>query len=192
MFVSPPGLVPTVRVEERRMRISSVITGACTVAVTIATGLSTAAVAGADDPSTWGINGTYEASSNGQWAKTNDRFQNEAVVRSRWTISTTCSTAVDCVGTVTSSQGWTAPIYREGGAWYVKRTVAGWEPCPDGTAADGLQIFRIYPVNTADGEVSLTDTSILTGEDVTMGPSGACGINKTLDIRMPFTAVKVS
>ncbi len=36
------------------------------------------------------------------------------------------------------------------------------------------------------------DTTTLAGEDSTIGPSGACGVNKWLTIKMPFTAVKLS
>jgi hypothetical protein len=147
----------------------------------------------ADDPSEWGINGTYTVSSNGQWAKRNDVYHNEAVVRSTWTISTKCTTPVDCAGTVTSDQGWSAPVYTTSGlSWYVKRKLPRWEPCPDGTAADGLQTFRFYPVDTATGNVSEHDTTTLAGEDSTIGPSGACGVSKWLTIKMPFKAVKIS
>jgi hypothetical protein len=146
----------------------------------------------ADDPSTWGLNGTYEASSNGEWAKTNDRYQKEAVVRSTWTISTQCTSPVDCAGTVTSDQGWTAPIYTTTGVWWIKRTLVGWQPCPDGTAADALQTYRIFATERATGSASLFDSSLLTGEDHTVGNSGNCGRSEWVDIRMPFTAVKVS
>ena len=63
---------------------------------------------------------------------------------------------------------------------------------PDGTAADGLQTFRFYPVDTATGNVSEHDTTTLAGEDSTIGPSGACGVSKWLTIKMPFKAVKIS
>ncbi len=147
----------------------------------------------ADEPSDWGINGTYAVSSNGQWAQTNDRYEDEAVIRSTWKISTSCTSPVDCTGTVTSDQGWSAPIYTGSGlTWYVKRTLKGWEPCPDGTASDGLQTLRLYPVDPATGLVSNHDTSMLAGEDRTVGISGACGINKWLNIKMPLTAIKIS
>jgi hypothetical protein len=154
---------------------------------------SAAGPAHADDPSAWGINGTYAVSSNGQWAKTNDVYHDEAVVRSTWTISTKCTTPVDCAGTVTSDQGWSAPVYTSSGlSWFVKRTVPRWEPCPDGTAVDGLQTIRFYPVDAETGNVAQQDTTTLAGEDNTIGPSGACGINKWLTIKMPFKAVKIS
>lgn len=162
-------------------------------AVALIIGSGVPGQANADDPSTWGINGRYSVSSNGEWAQTNDQYKKEAVVRSTWTISTTCSTPVDCEGTVTSDQGWSEPVYTTSGlSWYVKRKVPHWEPCPDGTAADGLQTIRFYPVDASTGMVAAHDTKTLAGIDTTLGPSGACGINKWLSIKMPFKGVKIS
>jgi len=138
----------------------------------------------------WGLNGTYTATSNGEWAKTNERFQDEASLRSTWTISTVCSYPTECTGTVSSDFGWTAPIYKTGGVWYVKRTVENWEPCPDGTAAAGLEVFRFVPTRPDGAKVDPTSTTLV-GEDQTTGPSGACGISKPLFISMPFKLVKV-
>src|ERR1700748_2809659 len=56
------------------------------------------------------INGRFTATSLGNWAKTNDSFQDEATVRSVWTVSSSCSDAQDCTGTVSSDQGWSAPL----------------------------------------------------------------------------------
>ena len=89
----------------------------------------------------WALNGTFTATSNGEWARTNDVFHDERSVRAIWTISSQCSYPTECTGTVTSDQGWTAPIYQTGGEWYVKHVVPGWMPCPDGSAADGLQVL---------------------------------------------------
>ena len=130
------------------------------------------------------INGTYRVQSNGEWAQTNDRFHDEAVVVSTWTISTTCNGLAACAGEVKSDQGWTAPIYRSTLQWYVKRTVSGWQQCPDGTFADGLQIYRFYPVGV-DGMVDRHSTTYA-GFDITTGPSGACGVNRPLEIRIPL------
>ncbi len=174
------------------MPASAVKPSVAIAAAMVAAGVAAAGPAHADDPSTWGINGVYDVVSQGDWAKTNNSFHPEAVIRSTWTISTQCTSPMDCAGTVTSSHGWTAPIYTTTGVWYIKRTIVGWEPCPDGTAADGLQTFRLYVTDPLDGSVSLTDTSLITGEDHTVGPSGACGKNSNHDIRMPFKAVKVS
>ena len=139
----------------------------------------------------WAINGTYIVSSNGEWAKTNEVFRKESVVRSTWTVMSTCSTMTDCAGQVTSDQGWTAPIYTKAGMWRVERTVKNWEPCPDGTAADGHQLFQFYPVDE-NGQVAIHGSSVLAGEDKTVSPSGACGINRPLVISVPLTLREVA
>jgi hypothetical protein len=158
-----------------------------TVAVTLIALLGTSPPAAAAGGS--GLNGTYTATSNGEWAKTNDVFHNEASIRSVWNISTTCSYPTECTGTVTSDWGWGAPIYQTAGVWFVKHIVQNWEPCPDGTAAAGFQIFRFAPTN-ADGDTVDPESPVLTGADQTTGISGACGINKPLFVTMPFKLVK--
>ncbi|BBY42332.1 Rv2253/PknI dimerization domain-containing protein [Mycolicibacterium celeriflavum] len=164
-----------------------------------AAGLATALVTGAisvvatpgahasDDE--WGLNGTYIATSNGEWSKTNEVFRDQASLRSTWTISTECSYPTECTGTVASDFGWTAPIYKTGGVWYVKHTVENWVPCPDGTAAPGLQVFRFVPV-VEDGSMTDPASTTLAGEDQTTGLSGACGVSKAVFINMPFKLVK--
>ena len=72
-----------------------------------------------EDPA---INGTFTVQSNGQWATTNDVYRDEAVVRSTWTVSTSCTTILDCSGTVASDQGWTAPVNLVGDEWHVLHT----------------------------------------------------------------------
>lgn len=136
----------------------------------------------------WGMNGQFVATSNGQYARTNEQFDDEAVVRTTWTVSTTCINPTDCTGTVTSDAGWSAPIYARSGIWYVKREIPGWRPCDDGTSANGLQMFQFYAGDIVTGQaVSPTDTpSAWLGQDITRTASGACGINKQLVIRMPF------
>jgi hypothetical protein len=141
-----------------------------------------------DDPTA--INGTFTATSNGEWAQTNGIYHDEATVRSTWTISTTCTTPVDCTGTVNSDQGWTANIYTTDGLWYVKRDLLDWERCDDGSSAPGQQIYRFVPVGP-DGYVNPASTTYA-GEDKTIGPSGACGKNQWLAIAMPFKLVKIS
>lgn len=137
----------------------------------------------------WGLNGTYTATSNGEWAKTNEIFHNEASIRSIWTINTTCSYPTECTGTVVSDWGWRAPIYQTGGVWFVKHIVDNWQPCPDGTAAQGFQVFRFAPTNP-DGDAVDPASPVLTGADETTGVSGACGRSKTWFISMPFKLVK--
>ncbi len=62
------------------------------------------------------INGRYNATSLGDWAKTTDSNHDEATVRSVWTVSSSCSDAQDCAGTVSSDQGWSAPLIMHDGA----------------------------------------------------------------------------
>lgn len=131
------------------------------------------------------LNGTYIATSIGDQAKTNSRYHDEPTVRSTWTISTTCSFADQCAGTVSSDQGWTADVYNLAGLWYVKRDLANWAPCPDGiTTSPGQQIFRFFPVDD-DGQ-AVRDSPTWAGWDETTGPSGACGRNLAQQITMPF------
>ena len=108
-------------------------------------GLGTAPQATADDYDEYAMNGTYSVVSNGEWARMNDRYQDEPSVRSTWTVNTTCTTALTCSGKVTSSLGWTEDIYTGNGMWYVKHYVPDWIPCPDGTTGPGLQVYRFYP-----------------------------------------------
>lgn len=137
----------------------------------------------------WALNGVYTATSNGEWARTNDVFHDERSVRALWTISSQCSYPTECTGTVTSDQGWTAPIYQTGGEWYVKHVIDGWMPCADGTKASGLQVFRFKGM-TPDGATQDPGSPILMGEDSTTGALGACGRNLPLFINMPFKLVK--
>ncbi len=158
-----------------------------TVGLTASLVTSSSALASDGD---WGLNGTYVATSLGDWAKTGERYQDEATVRSTWTITTTCTSSIECTGTVTSDHGWSTPIKTTTGLWYAKRTIANWEPCPDGTAADAVQLFRFYSVD-ANGMTTPEGTTFA-GEDITTGPSGACGRNKSLVIRMPFRMEKIA
>lgn len=167
------------------MRVSTACLSAAIVTAVL--GLSSDPVAVAS-PS-WGLNGTYVATSNGEWAKRNDVFHDEASIRGTWSISTTCSYPTECTGTVTSDWGWSAPAYMTGGVWYVKRTVDNWQPCPDGTAGPGLQVFRFYPA-TPDGSGTDPASTTLMGEDSTTGVSGSCGSSKVLFITMPFKLIK--
>lgn len=171
------------------MRAHRVLVGISTVVIAVIA--VTGAIPSACAADGWGLNGTYTATSNGEWAKTNDIFHNEESIRSTWTISTTCSYPTECTGTVTSSWGWTAPIYQTGGVWYVKHPVDKWQPCPDGTAAPGLQVFRFAPTNP-DGDGVDPSSPVLTGADETTGVSGACGRSKTVFISMPFKLIRAS
>ena len=138
----------------------------------------------------WALNGTFTATSNGEWARSNDVFHEQQSVRATWTISSECSYPTECTGTVTSDQGWTAPIYQTSGEWYVKHIVPQWMPCQVGPPADGFQVFRFKRM-TPNGDNTDPSSNTLIGEDGTTGPSGACGRSLAINISMPFKLVKV-
>ncbi|MUL81871.1 MULTISPECIES: hypothetical protein [unclassified Mycolicibacterium] len=170
------------------MRVSTAFIGAG-VLTTVALGGVCSPVAGAS-PS-WGLNGTYIATSNGESAKSNDIFHDEPSIRSNWTISTTCSYPSECTGTVNSDWGWSAPIYKKSGVWFVKKTVDNWQPCGDGTAGPGLQVFRFFQSNENATAADPNSTTWM-GEDSTTGVSGSCGRSIAWFITMPFKLVKTA
>lgn len=161
-----------------------------TVALTAALGLGAVPHAAADADSQFAPNGTYSVVSNGEWAKMNDRYQDEPSVRSTWTVSTTCTTALTCSGKVTSSLGWTEDIYTTNGMWYVKHYVPDWIPCPDGGTGPGLQVYRFYPAT--DEGLRVDNTDLYMGEDQTTGQSGACGRNRSLVLNLPVKITKIT
>ncbi len=170
------------------MRSMGTLSSATLVAAIVVGGLGTAPSARADG---YPINGTYIATSVGEWAKTNEAYHDEATMRSTWTITSSCTTFQDCAGRVTSDQGWTAPLtVHDGSLWYVRRDVPNWEFCSDGTAVTGKQIYTFYYVGP-DGK-SLPGSSTLAGRDKTTGPSGACGVNRWLVVEMPFRLDKIA
>lgn len=173
------------------MRSVGALTTATLAAVTVVGGLGTASTAGATTKEEVAINGTYRATSIGDWAQTNDQYHGEPTVVSTWTISSSCITFQECHGTLTSDQGWTAPIYMiDGTMWYAKRDVPNWERCEDGTAYAGKQTYYFYPVNSNGGFQLGSPT--LAGKDKTIGPSGACGHNQWLVVAMPLRLDKLS
>lgn len=128
------------------------------------------------------LNGTYRATSDGNWAKLNHQFYDQESVTSTWTITSTCSSSAECSGQVSSDQGWSAALNLVGGGlWRVSRDVENYQRCPDGTTFPGRQQFKFYP----------SDDNNLRGWDETLGPSGACGLNAWVLIEMPFTLVKI-
>jgi hypothetical protein len=139
------------------------------------------------------LNGTYRVTSNGDWAQTNSVFIDEPTVVQTWTVTSSCTSPLTCIGEVRSDQGWTAPLKLGGvegpGAvgdyWVVDHVVPNWEPCPDGTAAPGAQKFWFWGVDELTNNRDNKKVDLLTGKDVTHGPSGACGINKQLVIELP-------
>jgi hypothetical protein len=166
---------------------AKVIATAATLAAA-AFGLGTAPPATATDGD-YAINGTFSVVSNGEWARMNDRYQDEPTVRSTWSVTSTCSTAITCAGKVTSSLGWTEDIYTMSGQWYVKHYVPDWIPCPDGTSAPGLQVYRFYHAN--EEGLARQGSNLLLGEDKTTGESGNCGRNKSLVLALPVKITKI-
>ena len=137
------------------------------------------------------INGTYRATSVGTWAKLNNSFHDEPIVASTWTVTSSCSDAQECTGHVTSDQGWDAPmVMHDGTMWFVRREVPNWGTCPDGSTYTGKQTFLFVPV-TPDGLQGPDWSPTLTGKDMTLGPGGACRVNKVLAIEMPFRLDKI-
>lgn len=130
------------------------------------------------------LNGIYTAFSDGVWAETDDSYHDERSVTQTWTVSSTCVTFQECTGTVTSDQGWTADMKYMSGSWILRRTVDNWEPCIDGTATPGTQVFTFWK--------GYPEGFPMKGWDTTTGLSGACGFNKQLDVRMPFTLTPAS
>lgn len=167
------------------------IAGAALIAAA-AFGLGTAAPAAADeDYAKYAMNGRFSVVSNGEWARQNDRYQDEPSVRSEWTVSSTCTTALTCSGTVTSTLGWTEPIYTgTGNLWFVKHYVNDWLPCPDGSRAPGLQVYKFYPA-TEEG-MSIRPSDLWVGEDETTGISGNCGRNRSVVMNLPVKIRKIA
>lgn len=163
------------------MRVIDAMASATLVAAATIPGLGAAAPAHASSDSI-ALNGTYRATSDGTWAQTNHAYHDEATVTSTWSITSSCSTAMDCTGRVTSDQGWSENLRLVGGdMWMVNHDVENWEHCEDGSTAVGHQLFKFYRV----------DDTNLKGWDYTRGPSGACGANRWLTVELPFTLVKI-
>jgi hypothetical protein len=124
------------------------------------------------------LNGSFQAFSDGQWAKTNERYQDKSSVSATWSVTSSCSTYLDCTGTVSSDQGWSAPLVYKSGTWRVTHQIDHWLTCPDGTTYPGQQSFLFWPH---------TDNSpMLVGYDKTVAPSGACGVNRPVTIDISF------
>jgi hypothetical protein len=158
----------------------------------LAVAIAAVATSGAAAPVAWAdtegiaLNGRYSAVSDGVWAKTNDVFHDEAVVSSTWSIVSSCTTYQDCTGRIISDQGWSADLRFRGYTWRVARTVADWEHCADGSTVAGEQTFIFAPARGDD-----YNATSLTGSDETVAPSGACGINRSLVVRMPLRLTKI-
>jgi hypothetical protein len=138
------------------------------------------------------INGTYRATSIGNWAKINDQYNGEPTTVQTWTLNSTCSSFQNCDGTLKSDEGWTARLYmRDGTLWYARHEIPNWERCEDGTAFTGKQTFSFYPVDPeGTGELKL-GSPVMAGKNKTIGPSGACGQNQWLTIDLPLRLDKI-
>ena len=139
----------------------------------------------------WALNGRYVATSNGDWASTNEVYRDLPSVRSIWTITMTCSNVVTCDGTVVSDAGWSADIAVQSTDYYVVRDLPDWQRCADGTGrtVTGHQRYRFYPAGP-DGNI-LAGSPVFAGTDKTSGESGGCSLNEKVQIEMPFRLEKL-
>ena len=153
------------------------------LAVAVAVAACPVAVAAPDDVA---LNGTFTAVSDGTLAKTNEIFRDQATVTSTWTIATSCTTFQDCTGTLTSDQGWTAELVYLSQRWRAIHVVDNWLHCPDGTTAPGTQSFTFW-----SARLDASDRhDRLMGWDETVGPSGACGVNRWVTVRMTLALMR--
>jgi hypothetical protein len=138
------------------------------------------------------INGTYRVTSIGNWAKINDQYNGEPTTVQTWTLNSTCTSYLECDGTLKSTEGWSTRVYlRDGTLWYAKHEVPNWERCQDGTAFTGKQVFSFYPADPeGTGELQL-GSPVMAGKNKTVGPSGACGQNQWLTIELPMRLDKI-
>jgi hypothetical protein len=138
------------------------------------------------------LNGIYRVISNGDWAKSNEVFLDEKTVVQTWTMTSSCTSPISCTGTVTSDQGWSAPMSTTGDYWIVDRVVENWVPCPDGTAARGAQNFKFWGWDVVNSYRDMKNVNLLAGRDRTLAASGACGVNRPLVIELPMRLEKLS
>jgi hypothetical protein len=173
------------------MRAVSVIGGVATTTMTV---LGSLGLAPAAHASNFGeeLNGTWRVTSNGDWAQTNQVYMDEKTDIETWTISSSCVSPIECSGTVTSDQGWSAPISLVKAYWILNRDIPNWAPCPDGTFAPGHQKFTVWGINPTINERDLTITDLLAGRNTTRTDSGSCGVNKPLVIELPVRMERLS
>ncbi|MGH3562089.1 MAG: hypothetical protein ACRDTN_09925, partial [Mycobacterium sp.] len=136
------------------------------------------------------LNGTYRATSDGEWAKLNHQMHGMETVTSIWTVSTTCTSSKECTGQVSTDQGWSAAITLNERYWLVTHEVEGYARCSDGTTVAGHRHYKFSQQNR-DNIYSKVGVGDLQGYETTLGPSGACGNNEWLYVEMPFTLVRI-
>jgi hypothetical protein len=138
------------------------------------------------------INGTYRVTSIGNWAKINDQYNGEPTTVQTWTLSSTCTSFLECDGTLKSDEGWSSRLYMQDGTlWYARHEVPNWERCQDGTAFTGKQTFAFYPADPGGSGEFILKSPVMAGKNKTVGPSGACGQNQWLTIEMPMRLDKI-
>jgi hypothetical protein len=167
------------------MRTVSVISGVAAAALTMIGSLIATPSAQA---SNFGVelNGTWRAIPNGEWAKTNEVYMDELTVIQTWAISSSCVSPLECTGTIKSDQGWTASLRLQFGFWTGDTVFPNWLPCPDGTFADAAHKVIFWGIDPSRNEKNLKITDLMAGRDITKTASGACGVNKPVDIEMPL------
>src|ERR1700733_10454496 len=103
------------------------------------------------------INGTYRVTSIGNWAKINDQYNGEPTTVQTWTLSSTCTTYMECDGTGKSDEGWSSRLYMQDGTlWYARHKVPKCELSLDCTSFIGKQTFSFYPADPdGTGELKL-------------------------------------
>lgn len=171
------------------MRSKNLALSASLAAAGVIGAVGLAPSAHAYDPS---INGKFLATIVGDWARSRQVAHAEPVVRSVWTITSSCTTAQDCTGQVVSDQGWTAPIrMTDGNIWYLRREIPNWETCEDGSSHPGTDYILFYPSDPETG-YNVLGSPVFAGNDRTVGPAGVCGNNLPLDIAQPFRLDRIS
>lgn len=172
---------------------------AAAVIVAVVGTLSTAPLARASD---YGIalNGTYRATSNGDWAQSSQGpfgvggamvYRDQPTKVETWTLSSDCSSPIQCLGEVRSDAGWTGALNWNGDSWRVDRDIPNWLPCPDGTAVPGHQLFALWGFDPSTTEKNKV-WNLIVGYERTQAPSGACGLSTPLVIQLPVRLEQLS
>ena len=182
------------------MRAVDIVSGATATTIALLGSLVALPSAQAEDYGI-AINGTYRATSNGDWAQSSQGpygaggarvFRDEQTKVETWTVSSDCVSPVECDGEVISDAGWTAPLKWDTTQWFVDRDIPNWEPCPDGTAAPGHQTFGLWNFDPSTTRRDPNARDLIVGFEKTQAPSGACGVNKPLVIQLPVRLEKLS